>query len=147
MDKMKIEYVSGDLFDTSIKTIVHGCNAQGVMGAGVARIIRDRYPEAYHTYKAIYDSKGLSLGAVYYSESNNKIILHAITQQFYGRGGKRYTSYDAIAEAMSAINSMNISEIAMPRIGAGLGGGDWNVIAAIIESELKRVKPYVYTLE
>jgi O-acetyl-ADP-ribose deacetylase (regulator of RNase III) len=52
---------------------------------------------------------------------------------------------------MNAINKFNevygIDEIAMPQIGAGLGGGDWNVIAAIIESELKNVKPYVYVLE
>lgn len=153
MDKMKIEYVSGDLFNTSINTIVHGCNAQGVMGSGVARIIRNRYPEAYNTYKSIYNSatdKGLDslpLGAVYYSESNNKVILHAITQKYYGRSGTRYTSYDAIAEAMSRINSMSMSAIAMPRIGSGLGGGNWNVIEAIIESELTHVKPYVYTLD
>jgi O-acetyl-ADP-ribose deacetylase (regulator of RNase III) len=48
---------------------------------------------------------------------------------------------------MSRINAMDISEIAMPRIGAGLGGGNWNVIEAIIESELTHVKPYVYTLD
>ncbi len=41
---------------------------------------------------------------------------------------------------------MNISIIAMPQIGSGLGGGDWQVIAAIIESRLTRVQPVVYIL-
>jgi len=37
--------------------------------------------------------------------------------------------------------------IAMPKIGAGLAGGDWNVIESIIESELKTVQPIVFTLD
>jgi hypothetical protein len=37
-------------------------------------------------------------------------------------------------------------EVAMPMIGSGLAGGDWNIIKAIIEAELKTVKPYVYQL-
>ncbi len=44
---MKINYVNGDLFATDIKTIVHGCNAQGVMGSGVAKSIRENFPKAY----------------------------------------------------------------------------------------------------
>jgi O-acetyl-ADP-ribose deacetylase (regulator of RNase III) len=149
---MRIEYITGDLFSTHIRTIVHGCNAQGVMGSGVAKIVREQYPEAYLAYRKVYESatdkhlSSLPLGAVYYSESRGKIILHAITQKFYGRDNRRYVSYDAISEAMKRINSMEITEIAMPQIGAGLGGGDWTVISAIIESELKSVKPYVYIL-
>jgi O-acetyl-ADP-ribose deacetylase (regulator of RNase III) len=149
---MQIEYIRGDLFSTSIRTIVHGCNAQGVMGAGIGAVIREQYPEAYKLYKDIYNSatdkhlSSLPLGAVYYSESRDKVILHAITQQFFGRDKQRYVSYDAVSDAMKRINSMSITEIAMPKIGAGLAGGDWTVISAIIESELKTVKPHVYIL-
>jgi O-acetyl-ADP-ribose deacetylase (regulator of RNase III) len=140
---MPIEYVKGNLFDTHCNVIVHGCNAQGVMGSGVAKIIRDQYPEAYQTYKR---SK-LSLGSVSKASSNGKIIVNAITQQYYGRDAIRYVSYDAISEVFVQINhSFKNQEIAMPQIGAGLGGGDWSVISAIIESELKCVTPYVYIL-
>jgi O-acetyl-ADP-ribose deacetylase (regulator of RNase III) len=146
---MKIEYVKGDLFTTNIKYIIHGCNAQGVMGSGVAKIIRDRYPEAYQEYRRIYDIEGeLDLGDVIWAQSNGKWIGNAITQEFFGRETSRYVSYDAISNAMWQINEIDgMSEVAMPQIGAGLGGGDWNVIAAIIEAELTNVKPYVYVLE
>jgi len=146
---MKIEYVKGDLFTTNIKYIIHGCNAQGVMGSGVAKIIRDRYPEAYQEYRRIYDIEGeLDLGDVIWAQSNGKWIGNAITQEFFGRETSRYVSYDAISNAMWQINKIDgMSEVAMPQIGAGLGGGDWNVIAAIIEAELTNVKPYVYVLE
>ena len=149
---MKIEYIKGDLFQTSISHIVHGCNAMGVMGSGVAKIIRDQFPEAYVAYRKQYEEAGkLIMGDVIWASSNNKLIGNAITQKSYGRDGHRYVSYDAIAEAMSEINKTSLydglEEVAMPQIGAGLGGGDWNVISAIIESELKNVKPYVYILE
>ena len=157
---MKIEYRKGDLFSTDITAIVHGCNAQGVMGSGVAKIIREKYPTAYERYVSEYNlTNHLKLGHVIpvpcgdrvNDPDNFKIIINAITQDFFGRDGKRYVSYDAIADSMNIINRFfevyGISEIAMPQIGAGLGNGDWSVIAAIIESELVNVKPVVYTLE
>jgi len=144
---MKIEYVKGDLFSTDAKYIIHGCNAQGVMGSGVAKIIRERYPEAYDEYRRFFEVEGnLVLGDVIWAESNGKWICNAITQQFYGRDGQRYVSYDAVAQAMWEINKFCPGPVAMPKIGAGLGGGDWNVISAIIESELKDTKPFVYEL-
>jgi O-acetyl-ADP-ribose deacetylase (regulator of RNase III) len=156
---MKIEYIKGDLFSTNITTIVHGCNAQGVMGSGVAKIIRDAYPKAYDRYRKEYElHQHLKLGDVIpvpcgdrvNDADNFKIIVNAITQDFYGRDGTRYVSYDAVADSMHKINKFcdvyGITEIAMPQIGAGLGGGDWNVIAAIIESELTDIQPVVYIL-
>lgn len=153
---MQIEYVKGDLFQTQVQTIVHGCNAQGVMGSGIAKIIKDRYPEAFKRYRAQYERSGvLTLGDIIVVpceyNGEKKVIVNAITQEIFGRDGRRFVSYDAVAESMAKINHMfevyGISEVAMPQIGAGLGGGDWNVIAAIIEAELKTVKPYVYILE
>lgn len=157
---MKIEYIRGNLFDTDIKHILHGCNAQGVMGSGVARIIRNDYRAAYDEYLSVaakYRNVGstLPMGLLIPAVSNGKVIINAVTQHQYGSSGQRYVSYDAVATAMKAveydlgtnIDSTDPSVIAMPQIGAGLGGGDWDVIASIISSELKTVQPYVYIYE
>ena len=152
---MKIEYRKGDLFQTSIHTIVHGCNAQGVMGSGIARIVKERYTEAYDRYRNDWQhclNGELPMGVISVVPSKDKLIINAITQRYYGRDGKRYVSYDAISDCMRKINQSLVPLfkvepiIAMPQIGAGLGGGDWNVIEAIIESELTNIKPVVYTL-
>lgn len=155
---MKIEYVKGDLFATNVKTIVHGCNAQGVMGSGVAKIVRERFPEAYGRYIQEGRNGHLMLGDIIpvpcgdrkNQPDNFKLIVNAITQEYYGSDGKRYVSYDAVANAMDKISKMSeiygIKEIAMPMIGAGLGGGDWNVISAIIENTLDNTQVYVYYL-
>lgn len=143
---MKIQYVQGDLMKTDCKFILHGCNARGKMNSGVAKAIRQNYPEAYERYIEKYQESGglLTMGTVIAVKSNSKVILNAITQHNYGYDGKRYVSYDAIADAMSVIEKVGPSAVAMPQIGAGLGGGDWRVIESIIESELKTVIPIVY---
>jgi O-acetyl-ADP-ribose deacetylase (regulator of RNase III) len=148
---MKIEYRQGDLFKTEIKTIVHGCNAQGVMGSGVANIIREQYPEAYERYRNEYEKHNyLKLGDIISVPCNYKFIVNAITQEYFGRDNKRYVSYDAVDDVMVKLNKFydiyGISEIAMPKIGAGLGNGSWEVIEAIIENRLDTVKPVVYTM-
>lgn len=146
---MQIEYVKGDLLQTEVKHIIHGCNSKGVMGSGVAKILREKYPRAYHDYNDTYNSYGLELGNVIVSvQDDGKIIHNAITQRDYGRDPSRvYVSYWAIAEAFRKINQWGIKEIALPKIGAGLANGDWNVISAIIENTLIDTKPYVYVLE
>ena len=143
---MSITYIKGDLFKTEHTHILHGCNAQGVMRSGVAAIVRRDYPEAYEDYLRIYREEGLFLGFIHPCKSKDKIIINAITQHLFGKNGKRFVSYDAVAECMNKVNIMNIQSVAMPKIGAGLGGGDWNVIEQIIISEVKNIPVYVYEL-
>jgi O-acetyl-ADP-ribose deacetylase (regulator of RNase III) len=144
-----IEYIKGDLLQTDIKHIIHGCNSHGVMRSGVAKAIREKYPQAYQDYNDAYNSYGLELGDVIVSvQPDGKVIHNAITQRDYGRDSSRvYVSYWAIAEAFRKINQWGVGVIALPMIGAGLANGDWNVISAIIENTLIDTKPVVYILE
>lgn len=147
---MKIEYRQGNLFDTDILHIAHGCNAQGVMGSGVARIVKEQYFDAYKFYAEQYDEHGLKLGDVQFVPANGKVIVNAVTQHLYGKTGDRFVNYEAVAECMHTINRVLVqskeTHIAMPQIGAGLGGGNWQVIEAIIESEMTDIQPVVYVL-
>jgi len=146
---MQIEYRKGDILITDIKHIVHGCNSRAVMGSGVAKAIRSKYPQAYKDYNDVYNNNGLELGNIVVSvQDDGKVIHNAITQKDYGRDATTvYVSYWAIAEVFRKIDSWNIPEIAMPMLGAGLANGNWNVISAIIGNTLTKTKPIVYILE
>ena len=148
---MKIEYVNDDLFNTTIDCIIHGCNAQGVMGAGVAKKIKQYYPEAYKKYREYYETYGLNVGDIVYTETNGKFIVNAITQENYGNDSQtRYVSYDAIDNIMWELDSAlsnaypRITQVAMPMIGSGLANGSWRVIEAIIETRFRNIQPVVY---
>lgn len=162
---MQIEYRTGDLIDGPEHLIVHGCNAQGTMGRGLALAIKQRLPFAFRTYREVYLTRGLSLGEVIFainveSGERPRIVANAITQEDTGTDGRQYVDYDAIASVLGKIDRLvalthgdidiagigRIDTVGLPRIGAGLGGGDWQQIAEIIEQESVHFLPVVYQL-
>lgn len=142
--KKKILYKKGDVFSSPELYLAHGCNNRGVMGSGVARVVKEQYREAYEFYAS---ANRLSLGDILPYKCNGKIIINCITQNGYGRDNYRYVSYDAIEMCIKEINTYVSLDtpVAMPQIGAGLGGGNWNIIATIIE-ETATFQPMVYQL-
>jgi O-acetyl-ADP-ribose deacetylase (regulator of RNase III) len=172
---MKIIYKKGDLFDAPEKVILHGCNAQGVMGAGVALGVRTRYPDAFREYEKHTDfckknkipTREL-VGNVVWAICPGKIVLNAISQNFYGRDPNTvYVSYLGVENIFKQTDSyfkwfaesgkvpedvagvlgevINLPyPIAMPRIGAGLANGDWKRISHIVEEQCTAIQPIVY---
>lgn len=139
---MKI--VKGDIIELALKgefdVVIHGCNCFHIMGAGIAYQIAKLFPEAEKVDKAsIYGSRE-KLGCYTSSEvlRDNKafIIVNGYTQ--YSFGGKINVDYQAVQDLFRKIaKDFSGLRIAYPRIGAGLAGGDWNVIKRIICEELK----------
>jgi O-acetyl-ADP-ribose deacetylase (regulator of RNase III) len=125
--------------------IVHGCNAQGVMGSGVAKQLRAKYPEIYVDYLdglEEYSTENLSpLGAVFLSEVRPTLVIaNAITQEFYGKDGRKYISYTALEEALGFVQKVAMASNVVVHIpyliGAGLGGGDEKTILEIVEKTM-----------
>lgn len=138
---MTIVRKQGNLLDAK-GIIVHGCNAQGVMGSGVALAIKNKWPDVYQQYRDTYDIKGslMSLGRIIPVRVSDEVyVLNAITQQNYGRTGQRYVNYEAVARAFEDVRDwakhMKMP-VNFPLIGAGLGGGDWEIISTIIDRTL-----------
>lgn len=124
--------------------IVHGCNAQGAMGSGVAKQLRAKYPDIFHSYCAhLYSMNELGLnplGSVDFTTvAEGLVVANAITQEFYGRSGEKYISYTALKKCLETVaNAYGSTSIHIPYlIGAGLGGGDEEKILHIIETKLK----------
>ena len=135
---MAVKIIDGDLFSASSRYICHQVNCRGRMGSGIAKVIRDKFPEAFEKYKEEC-KKGACLGHVQYVLSNGKIIINMFAQDGYGYDGARYTDYDAFMNCLLEIKSAvpNGATIAMLyKIGCGLGGGAWNTIYGFIENFL-----------
>lgn len=134
---------------TEYQFIAHGCNAQGVMASGVAKLIKEKYPKAFGVYRNKYLMIGSDIfGRNIVCDDYDKTIVNMVTQEYYGHNkNTQYVSYDAIASCMAAFEKdYPKTTLAMPMIGAGLGGGNWDIISNIIENELTTVQPVVYVL-
>lgn len=131
-----IEYRKGNLMDVKSGIIIHGCNLQGVMGAGVAKATKEKYPDCFLKYKTQLDLLNYSLGMdIMYRVNDNLLICNALTQKCFGRD-KRQVNYAAIVQVFSRLVPEAIRNdlvLHFPKIGAGLGGGEWGIISQLIE--------------
>ena len=148
-----VHNVIGNLLDSNCDYICHQVNCQGVMGSGIAKQIRERWPKVYESYVHFVDhhnkqGDGL-LGKILISNiSGRPKVINMFSQDTYGYDGMRYTSYDAFAQCLTTIAD-HVPEhrfIGFPKnIGCGLGGGNWKVISALIEEILgKDYEVYIY---
>jgi O-acetyl-ADP-ribose deacetylase (regulator of RNase III) len=149
-----INLKNGDVFRAKEDVFVHGCNCWNVMGAGVALEVVKRYPAAY------YDGDLMTvrgdenkLGTYTKWEGKHFLYDQPITvvnayTQFYPNPDIKPLDYDALETVMVTINAHFYDKsICMPRIGAGLAGGDWNRILEILEEVFKNRKDVtVYSL-
>ncbi len=120
--------------------IIHGCNCYQTMGAGVAKSLRDAYPQVYEADKA-YNPKFRidKLGHHTLAKINkNLYVFNCYTQYRYGRKGL-YADYKAIDDCLKHIgeNLSPLYKIRISRIGCNNAGGDWKIVKKIIEKRLK----------
>ncbi|MDF1663830.1 MAG: macro domain-containing protein [Planctomycetota bacterium] len=139
-----MKVIQGDLIelvlDGQFDVIIHGCNCQCAMGAGIAKTIKERLPEAYQadrqTTKADKEKMGSYSKAFIVRDAVQFTVVNAYTQ-FHWRGKGVLVDYDALRAVMRAIRAEFTSlRIGYPKIGAGFAKGDWDIIAQIIDEEL-----------
>ena len=163
--------IKGNLIDLAeqghFNLIVHGCNCFHTMNSGIAKEIRERYPEAYEV-DCRNSEKGdkNKLGTFTHYLANNGsfideetgfgttghdfLIVNGYTQYDYGYDGKQRCDYNAIRKLFRSIKSTFKDyesycdsdgyfniTIGYPKIGCGLAGGDWEIVSKIIDEELE----------
>jgi O-acetyl-ADP-ribose deacetylase (regulator of RNase III) len=137
-DDTVMVHIMKDVFNGTPRKciIVQQVNCQGVMGKGLAKSIRDRYPEVYEHYRAEHSLGLLKLGYTSYIEVEPNIYIANICgQDNYRRRNeppKRHTDYEALRKGLEDVKVMAESlglDIVLPHgIGCGWGGGDWRGI-------------------
>lgn len=153
-----VNIIKGDLLAATEDVICHQVNCQGVMGSGVAKAIREKWPEVYKAYHAhvlihtsdILGSDILGTNLLVPIENHHRAIINMFAQDLYGYDGNRYTSYDAFYSCLEDIKE-NVSShcsIAFPyKIGSDRGGASWDVIYAMICDVLGDRDVTIYKLE
>jgi O-acetyl-ADP-ribose deacetylase (regulator of RNase III) len=158
--------VDGNLITLALEgkfdVISHGCNCFCTMGAGIAphmakAFLCDLFDMEHKQYRGDINKLGtidyreyflvngkLNFNYEYHIKNEDQIPLYVVnsyTQYHYGRnhtdGVKTPIDYEALTLCMRKINNVfKNKHIGLPKIGAGLAGGDWNRIQSIIRSEL-----------
>lgn len=145
-----VKYKKGDLLNADEFVIAHGCNCVGGFGSGVAGQIAQKWPDVRSAYLRQHNSYGWKLGQVQYVDIGDHIITNCGTQQKYVPRGICHADYGAIQNCMVKIKTYCKSHgfsLAIPKIGAGLAGGDWNEIEDILTEVFHDYDVTVYELQ
>lgn len=133
-----IKHIKCDIFKSGADVICHQVNCQGVMGSGIAKQVREKYPNNYKNYCIMCKEFKPSelLGRVFCGKVSDKfIIANLFAQENFGYDGKCYTDYNALRKCLNVVaNNSSHKTIAIPYLmGCYRGGGDWNVVYQMIE--------------
>jgi O-acetyl-ADP-ribose deacetylase (regulator of RNase III) len=143
MGKGKVYINQGNLLESDCNVIIHQANCQGVMGAGTAKQIVNLYPSVldadrqYHIPIGDRKRMGHTSHAWVDGPYGRLLVINLYGQFRYGKGV--HTEHEAFKRALrSILHRMEKLgrgyKIGLPfGIGAGLAGGDWNVIFGIIK--------------
>ncbi len=150
---MNIKYVKGNLFDlinhSSNVIIPHICNNVGKWGAGFVLALSKQWPKKLKEYSPEYvygpgrSENHYGLGGVQYIQTlDGTTVVNMIAQcGTIGPKNRHPIKYDALDNCMKMISTHHRDyygkereyEIHAPMFGAGLAGGSWLVIEALIK--------------
>jgi O-acetyl-ADP-ribose deacetylase (regulator of RNase III) len=135
----------GDLFNTQCQTILHNANNLGVMGAGFAKQLKEKYPENFEYYKSqcsishggdVIFWNGRILG-------KPKSIFNLIGQTQLGPHARLDFIKMGLIRTKVICDKFRIQSLAMPLIGTGIGRLNWNDVEKLVKTELDSENIYI----
>ncbi|MDA8119871.1 macro domain-containing protein [Acidithiobacillus ferrianus] len=135
-----IEYTSGNILKCEADALVNTVNCVGVMGRGIALQFKNAFPENFKAYEAACKREAVQPGRMFVYETGQltppRFIVNFPTKRHW-RGKSRMEDIESgLADLVKVIRDKGIRSIAIPPLGSGLGGLDWNEVRPRIERAL-----------
>lgn len=161
-----IIYKKGNLLESGCDIVCHQVNCKGVMGSGIAKQIKDKWPKVHEDYcfniERMYNGDFASrssdlLGMITWTEvEKGRYIMNFFSQDKFLPRGVCHTDYEAFTDCCRTLKKF-ITEYNLDRsntiigfpykIGCGLAGGNWDIVSAIIEREFEGYEVEIYEYE
>ncbi len=136
-----IEYSTGSIFECDAEALVNPVNCQGIAGKGLALEFKKRFPEDVGGYKLHCDLGLMRLGEVYVTQAARytQKIFHFPTKDHWREPSCLQDIKYGIRSLIHAVEMFDIQSIAIPALGCGLGGLDWNDVRPLIERAAENI--------
>ena len=140
-----ISYVSGNLLDDDADALVNTVNCVGVMGKGIALAFKKKFPNNYKAYKAACEVGSIIPGSLFSYEEPSSLddrshpsILNVATKKHWRQPSKLEYVEESIEAIARYVSDHKIRSIAIPPLGCGNGGLDWEVVGPKLVNALSR---------
>lgn len=131
---------TGSIFETYAQAIGHGVNTHGVMGSGIAVQFKQRFPQMYEEYRRRCFAGELQAGGVYPYDAGpgqggkHLFVYNIASQAAPGANATYQWLLMGVAAALRDADEKGIKTLALPRIGAGVGGLEWSRVRRVLEA-------------
>ena len=143
-----IEFIKGNLLSAEAEALV---NTVGVMGKGIALQFRETFPENYKAYQKACKQDKVQIGKMLVHDNGQfvspRYIINFPTKRHWREPSRIEDVEAGLIDLQSVIRAYGITSIAVPPLGCGSGGLDWNVVRPLIVDALNQfdaVKILIY---
>ena len=135
-----LSYVHGDILESDAYCLVNTVNCEGYMGKGIAYQFKLKFPDNNQSYIKACRSGQLTVGKLHYSYEKDKMIINFPTKIEWRANSKIEYIEAGLDELRYLIEKLKIKSIAIPPLGCGNGGLNWDEIRPLIQQKLDTIK-------
>ena len=146
-----ITFTKGDLFESQAEALVNPVNCVGVMGKGLALQFKQRFPENFKLYADFCKADRVRIGVMFVTEASNltesRWIINFPTKLHWRDPSKLEWIESGLKDLRRFLIENKVQSVAIPALGAGLGGIDWKDVRRLIECELAGLEAEIMVYE
>lgn len=135
-----INFTTGNLLESTAECLINTVNCEGYMGKGIAYQFKLRFPENNKDYVRACKIGELKVGKLHYFLEDGKVIINFPTKDKWRNQSKIEYIDDGLNELIKLLPNLNVKNIAIPPLGCGNGGLDWNEVKSLIMNKLKQLE-------
>jgi O-acetyl-ADP-ribose deacetylase (regulator of RNase III) len=145
-----IRFTQGNLLESDAEALVNTVNTVGVMGKGVALMFKEAFPENFKRYEAACAAKMLHVGKMFVTERRDlygpKWIINFPTKAHWRYPSKMEWIAKGLDDLRDVIISRSIKSVALPPLGAGNGGLEWDNVRSLMLDKLTPLENVTVTI-
>lgn len=146
-----IKFTQGNLLESGAEALVNTVNTVGVMGKGIALMFKERFPLNFELYANACKQRKVNTGSMFITEtgelSGPKWIVNFPTKQHWRANSRLEWITTGLEDLREWIIRNEVHSIALPPLGAGNGGLDWNSVKPLITKALSNLNTEVLVYE
>lgn len=147
-----ITYITGNILESNAQALINTVNTVGIMGKGIALQFKKAYLNNYKAYESACKNNEIVVGKMFITRDNNlntgeKVIINFPTKKDWRKPSEYSYIEDGLDDLKNVIEKEHINSIAIPPLGAGNGGLEWEKVKKIIEQKLENLNIQIFVYE
>ena len=139
-----IHYAHGNVLKAQAEALVNTVNEIGVMGKGIALMFRETFPETSRAYERAAKAGEIRVGRMFVTENRDLLggprwIIHFPTKKHWRHPSKLGWIREGLRDLVRVVNERQIGSVALPPLGCGSGGLDWELVRREIAAAAEEV--------